>query len=186
MKPFLKFFCCALAIVLAILSCKDSNNNRKPNSKVIKQEKKKDSMNSIQIVNLEEIPFELPDNWIYQKTTDDVKKAANQPNSGFEGIAYNPAKMKCVVTVWQYNVNELKDLLPLFKMDIKAMGAAVEYNVVDNIVHGITDENLETELLWKGKCVQRENNLVFVAVGCKTEFYKEKSSFLDNIFSSIH
>jgi len=173
--------------VFVLHSCKQ-NKELDP-----KSEGQKDSIEvvaaqpQVKVANLEDIPFELPVDWIYKTYTQEEKSNLNV--IGLTAYSSNPVDQSTTVTVWDFEVETIQELLSLFKKDMLALlqnqEGTVDFELKDNIVHGNTVQR-GIHLKWKGKYFEHHDKLRFVVVGTQMEYYQEREKFSEGIFSSIN
>ncbi len=186
--PFQKIFLSILVTAL-LLSCKKEKKTTIPmvseSNQLTTPSNAKDSV-LVKVANLEDIPFELPKNWVYNRITDEMKKTWETPESGFVAIANDPVNVNFSVTVWEYEVDTLEELLPLFKRDMEALGTTVEYSVENGIIHGTTNQQPLASFRWKGKHINNKGKTIFVAVGSFADIYDDNIDYINTIFNSIY
>ena len=188
MKPiFRKTY--LLAILTMLLSCKEENKvNGSPISEdaPLKTSSKLNDSVPVKGANLEDIPFSLPKNWVYNRITDEVKKTWENPESGFVAIASDPIDSNFSVTVWEYEADTLEEVLPLFKRDLEALSVSVDFKVENGIVHGTTRQQPMADFKWKGKHIKNGDKITFIAVGSFAAIYEDNMEYINTIFNSIY
>jgi len=155
-------------------------------SKLIIEEKKSSApKDTVKTANLENIPFTMPKDWVYTRFTNEMKKTWKSPESGFVGIASEPSDGRLTVTVWEYEVKTIEQLLPLFKEDMEALDLTVQYELKKGVVYGLTTQKHQADFKWKARNIKQGDKQKFIAVGSYVEIYDENLQFLDTIFNSI-
>lgn len=132
-----------------------------------------------QLTNLEDISFTMPENWIYQKNPGSLPV-------GFTAMAADPTRPYVTVTVWDYEVDTYKELIPLFKRDLKKLGDITEITVTmsDTLINGLTVQSGK-KFKWIGKNYKNNGKMRLIAVGALESIYADNWETIKVIFNSI-
>lgn len=162
-----------------LISCKEKTTNKieitKPEA--VTNVSAANDTDTESAVNLEEIPFELPDDWVY----------ANDPIQELEylkGFASNKAKGNVTVTVWDFPLSTQDSVMLLFKSDMAKIGREVQITIKDTLIEGLTITP-ETKFKWIGKTFERKEKICLVAVGATELEFPNNQKMIETIFNSI-
>ena len=143
------------------------------------QEKQAKPEKLVQLDNLEDISFPLPEDWEFHRNPGTLPE-------GFIGFAGEMKRPDVTVTVWNYAVASYEEFVSLFKRDLQTFGniSDIRMELTDTLINGITIQN-DRKFRWIGKHFRKNGKLRMIAVGSADETYDERYEFLKDIFNSI-
>lgn len=133
---------------------------------------------SLNLVDLENIPFTMPIDWIYIKS----------PHPGLPSIvaqAVNPNEPQTLLTIADYEANSIEEFMSkMIKDQKKEIILDHTYTMNNDIVYTTTRYG-EQIFLGKGIFGPSGDKLRFISITSSKELFKDRLSLIDEVLNSV-
>lgn len=170
-----------LSLLVGVFSCA---NRAKDNTAQKETEHFQDTVahttiDTITALDLEGVPFKLPQNWVNVKSpSPEVKNLTS--------ISANPIKPRVTVAIWDYHALNFQDLMDSLAVDLKSIGSELTYKLKENdTIDAVTIYPDGTKFNWIGAYYKKGEKMRLITVGAFQQYYASEKDTIQEIYASI-
>ncbi|MEM8999834.1 MAG: hypothetical protein AAGB24_06185 [Bacteroidota bacterium] len=135
------------------------------------------SPKNIQLVQLEDIPFTMPIDWVYHR-----RPFPFMPS--LVGQASNPTEPQTVLSISDYEVDTIEELMSLLIEDQKQLNLQHSYRLKDDFILTTTRYG-EQIFLGQGLYGKVNNKLRLICITTYKEMYDDRLPLIETILASV-
>lgn len=175
-KPYYTFFLTFISIFTLIISCNENNKEQKKSGNVMREEVPVEN-DSMELIDLENIPFKMPLDWVYYK---------NPIPSLPEIIAQagNPKEPQTLLAITEYNVNTIEELMTLLIEDQKKISLEHTYTVKNDTLYTTTNYGNQV-FLGKGIYGKANDKLRLIHITSSQDLFAQNLELINEVLSTV-
>ncbi|MFK7812183.1 MAG: hypothetical protein AB8B59_06790 [Maribacter sp.] len=164
-------------LIFTHISCNENNNKEEKKSGNMTPEEVSVEDDSMELIDLENIPFKMPLDWVYFKN----------PIPSLPQIiaqAGNPKEPQTLLGITEYKVNSIEELMTLLIEDQKKINLEHTYTVKNDTLYTTTNYGKQV-FLGKGIYGKANDKLRLIHVTSSEELFAQNLELINQVLSTV-